>query len=152
MGVAEKIKGLQDLDKKALHTLWMETAGEPPPNTIKRNLLLLALAYRIQEQNEGGLSKVALKYLGTRAIPSKETDHSTRPLPPTLKPGTRLVRAWRGEVHQVTALDDGFEYRGVRHSSLSKIARTITGTRWSGPAFFGLRNDQEPLREPTHEI
>ena len=56
-----------------------------------------------------------------------------------LKPGTRLVREWRGEIHQVTVLDDGLEYRGSHYDSLSEIARSITGTRWSGPLFFGLR-------------
>jgi hypothetical protein len=60
-------------------------------------------------------------------------------VPLRIKPGTRLIRAWRGERHQVTVLEHGFEYRGERHVSLSAIARAITGTRWSGPAFFGLK-------------
>ncbi len=58
---------------------------------------------------------------------------------PRLGLGTRLIREWRGEVHQVTVGEDGFDYRGMRYGSLSQIARQITGTRWSGPLFFGLR-------------
>jgi hypothetical protein len=60
-------------------------------------------------------------------------------VPLRIKPGTRLIRAWRGERHQVTVLEHGFEYRGERHGSLSAIAHAITGARWSGPAFFGLK-------------
>jgi hypothetical protein len=60
-------------------------------------------------------------------------------VPLRIKPGTRLIRAWRGERHQVTVLENEFAYRGARYRSLSAIARTITGTRWSGPTFFGLK-------------
>jgi hypothetical protein len=59
--------------------------------------------------------------------------------PPKIKPGTRLVRGWRGDTHVVTVLEEGFEYRDKRYGSLSEIARLVTGTRWSGPAFFGLK-------------
>ncbi len=67
-----------------------------------------------------------------------------------LKPGSHLIREWRGEVHRVTVLDDGFDYRGTRYASLSQIARAITGARWSGPLFFGLRNTGSRAKEATH--
>ena len=62
------------------------------------------------------------------------------------KPGTRLVRVWKGETHEVTILEGGLEWHGQRFNSLSKIAREITGTRWSGPAFFGLNNTKPDAR------
>ncbi len=67
-----------------------------------------------------------------------------------LKPGSRLIREWRGEVYRVTVLDDGFDWRGTRYANLSQIARAITGARWSGPLFFGLRKTGSRAREATH--
>ncbi|HEV2464484.1 MAG TPA: DUF2924 domain-containing protein, partial [Acidobacteriaceae bacterium] len=60
-----------------------------------------------------------------------------------IKPGTRLIRQWQGETHHVTVCDQGFEYNGQKYSSLSEIARLITGTRWSGPLFFGIKQNQK---------
>ena len=74
-----------------------------------------------------------------------------RPAPLRLSPGTRLVREWRGAVHRVTVGEDGFDYRGTRYSSLSRIAREITGTRWSGPLFFGLRKAGGRVEASTDE-
>lgn len=131
-----KIAELQGLDAPALRTLWVETFSRPAPKRLRRDLLLRALAYHAQEQAEGGLSKAIRKRLARGVGPGEQ-----RPRPPSLqlKPGTRLIREWRGESHQVAVLDDGYEYRGTRYSSLSRIAREVTGTRWSGPVFFGLR-------------
>ena len=136
--IAEQLAELQGLDTPALRTLWEGAFGRPAPKRTSRDLLLRALAYHVQEQAEGGLSKAALKRLARLA----DSDTLTRPRSrstPRLRPGTRLMREWRGEVHQVTVLNTGFDYRGARHASLSQIARAITGTRWSGPLFFGLR-------------
>jgi hypothetical protein len=98
------------------------------------------LAHRLQEKAFGGLSKPSrnrlLNLAESAEKPSTRLPHATK----RLKPGTRLIREWRGETHVVSVLDDGAEYRGKRYGSLSEIARTITGTRWSGPAFFGLRS------------
>ncbi len=74
---------------------------------------------------------------------------SIEPVAPKLKPGARLVREWRGETHVVTVLDQGFVYRNARFTSLSEIARTITGVRRSGPAFFGLRG---PRKRAAHGV
>ena len=114
-----------------------------------RLLLLLALAYRMQERAEGGLSKAALRRLNGHGGADGEETRRPRPRVPRLRPGTRLVREWHGEVHQVMVRDKGFEYRKEQYRSLSQIARTITGTRWSGPSFFGLRRaaDRQGPRE-----
>jgi hypothetical protein len=93
------------------------------------------LAYRIQEKEFGGLSHQARKKLQelalTGGIRKRQSD--------TVRDGTRLVRTWRGDVHSVTVNDSGYVYRGQRYSSLSRIAREITGTQWSGPLFFGTK-------------
>ena len=135
--VAERLAELEAFESAELRTRWREVFGRPAPKHMSRDLLLRALAYHVQEQAEGGLSKTALKRLAVLSDP--RGNGTPRPPAPRLKPGTRLVREWHGEVHQVTVLDEGFDYRGERYASLSHVARTITGTRWSGPAFFGLR-------------
>jgi hypothetical protein len=97
------------------------------------------LAYRIQEQAFGGLAlsiRTRLKKLANDVAEGKKPDLLFRP---TIKPGTRLIRSWGGQTHEVQALDDGFTYRGQQYSNLSEIARVITGSRRSGPLFFGLK-------------
>jgi hypothetical protein len=69
---------------------------------------------------------------------------------PCIKPGTRLIREWRGETHKVTVTAEGFAYGGKRYKSLSKIARLITGTRWSGPRFFGLETPRNTTQDHNH--
>jgi Protein of unknown function (DUF2924) len=97
------------------------------------------LAYRIQENRYGGLKPSTRAEL-RRIVRNLGKDASNGQLSrPRMKPGTRLYRRWRGETHEVVVTDSGFEYRGAAYQSLSEIARKITGTRWSGPAFFGLK-------------
>lgn len=138
--VDRKLAELQGLDTPSLRALWEEAHGKPPPKSLRRDLLLRALAYHVQEQAYGGLSKAARKQLARMAQADSGEAAPPKPAPPRLKPGTRLLREWGGVVHQVTVLEDGFEHRGSRYASLSQIAREITGTRWSGPRFFGLRD------------
>ena len=143
----EKVNALQVLRRAELLARWKRAFGRPASKRISRELLLLALAYRMQERAEGGLSKAALKRLNGHGGVDGEETHPPRPRVPRLRPGTRLVREWHGEVHQVMVRDKGFEYRNQRYNSLSRIAREITGTRWSGPSFFGLHkaaDRQEP--------
>jgi hypothetical protein len=100
------------------------------------------LADRIQELAHGGLSARAEAKLGALIEEEDQRLKGKRPVRRGDRPiaGTRLIREWQGVEHTATVLDDGFEYQGRRYQSLSAIARAITGTRWSGPLFFGLRN------------
>lgn len=150
--VAEQLKMLTRSKVADLKRLWTAQFGNPPRFRAQRNLLVLILAYRLQEKAYGGLSQVTRKRLRALegAIGNGGMKHS-RAAPP-VKPGTRLIREWRGQTHVVSVLDKGAEYRGKRYGSLSEIARAITGTRWSGPAFFGLKSPSasgpEGQREP----
>jgi hypothetical protein len=97
------------------------------------------LGYRIQENAYGGLKPSTLSQLRRISRSLEGSKSSTEPiLRPKAKVGTRMVRQWRGESHEVVVTQSGYEYRRVIYKSLSEIARKITGTRWSGPAFFGL--------------
>ena len=105
---------------------------------ISRDLLVLALGYRLQEIAHGGLGKAVRRKLQTMAKALRTTGR-VGPAPSlSLKPGARLVREWRGRRHTVTVTEDGFEYAGTSYPSLTKIAKKITGAHWSGPRFFGL--------------
>jgi hypothetical protein len=103
-----------------------------------RDLLVLALGYRLQEIAHGGLGKATRRKLLTMAKALRATGR-VGPTPSlSLKPGARLVREWRGRTHTVTVTEDGFEYVGTSYPSLTKIAKKITAAHWSGPRFFGL--------------
>ena len=130
---------LPRMSKGQLLALWKQVTRMPPPRQVRRDLLIRLIAYRIQEQAYGGLSAATRRRLGElahkfEANPNAELSGVVR-----IKPGTRLIREWHGQSHRVTVLDNGYEYVGKRYSSLSQVARLITGTRWSGPLFFGLR-------------
>ncbi len=137
--LARQLVEIESASSAELRVQWEQTHKHPTPKRASRDLLLRAVAYHIQERSEGGLSKAALKRLADRANPKGNDSRPPRPALPRLRPGTRLIREWGGAVHQVTVSEDGFDYRGARYASLSRIAREITGTRWSGPLFFGLR-------------
>ncbi len=137
--LARQLVELESASTAELRVRWERSHKHSAPKRASRDLLLRALAYHIQERVEGGLSKAALKGLAHLADPKGNDGRPPRLAPPRLRPGTRLIREWRGAVHQVTVGEDGFDYRGMRYGSLLRIAREITGTRWSGPLFFGLR-------------
>ena len=124
--------GLEDLRRE-----WRRlNHGEPP--RISRDLLILALGYRLQEIAHGGLGKATRRKLQTMAKALRTTGR-VGPTPSlSLKPGARLLREWHGRTHIVTVTEDGFEFAGASYASLSKIAKKIIGTHWSGPRFFGL--------------
>jgi Protein of unknown function (DUF2924) len=124
--------GLEDLRRE-----WRRLYHSEPPK-ISRDLLVLALGYRLQEIAHGGLGKVTRRKLQTMAK-TLQTTGRVGPIPSlSLKPGARLVREWGGRTHTVTVTEDGFEYAGENYPSLTKIAKKITGAHWSGPRFFGL--------------
>jgi len=109
-----------------------------PPQRIRRDLLELAVAWKLQEAVLGGLSSSSKRRIAelVGTIETKGDLAKARAVTP--RPGVRLVREWRGETHDVLVLEDGFQWRDRTWRSLSQIAREITGTRWSGPRFFGL--------------
>jgi hypothetical protein len=136
---------LEDLDPDRIRAQWVELTETAPPRYVSRSLLRRMLADRIQCARHGGMpAELKRRLLKIAASVGKGRSKAALPaLPPSLqdrlKPGTVLVRDFQGSRHQVLVLEKGFGFRGETFASLSEIARTITGTRWSGPAFFGLK-------------
>jgi Protein of unknown function (DUF2924) len=127
------------LSRQQLLDLWQKAYGRAAPEGLRREQLVPFLAYRIQENAHGGLKPSTLSELRRIARDLEKPGGSTESRSRTkMKSGTRLIRRWRGEAHEIGATESGFEYRGTTYRSLSEIARKITGTRWSGPAFFKL--------------
>ena len=133
--ISQRIAALPALNKAQLLVVWRENFSHPPPPKLRKELMVPVLAYRIQEKEFGGLSHQARKKLEelVRTLSTRKRQ------PSAVQDGTRLVRTWRGEVHEVSVTDSGYVYRSQQYSSLSRIAREITGTQWSGPLFFGTR-------------
>ena len=140
--VLAQIGALKSMPATALKVRWRELFDtEPPP--YNRRFLESRLAYRIQELAYGGLKPETVERLAALAaeVGGKGTKRARsaqdRPIA-----GTRLIREWQGIEHSVTVRDDDFEYQGRPYKSLSAIARLITGTRWNGWTFFGLKNQR----------
>jgi hypothetical protein len=113
--------------------------GVEPPLRVSRELLIRAVAYRLQEQALGGLKESTRKLLLRLARDTRDGKPlKVSPSAPT-SAGTVLMRDWQGVTHEVRVLDRGVLYQRRRYRSLSEVARLITGSRWSGPLFFGLR-------------
>jgi hypothetical protein len=122
-----------------LRAEWRRLHRAPPPMRLSRDLLMRGITYKLQERPLGGLSKSIIRKLARLNLDSEATD-AQKPAPPiSLKPGTRLVREWRGVTHTVLVQTDGFEWNGRCYRSLTIVAHEITGAHWSGPRFFGLR-------------
>ena len=136
--ILTQVAALPAMPTDKLKAMWRELTGtEPPP--YNRTFLVKRLAYRLQELAFGGLSSQAERRLDDLA---DELDGKKKPRPKDMTApiaGTKLIREWQGVQHEVTALAEGFEWQGRRYQSLSAVARAITGTRWNGPLFFGLR-------------
>lgn len=141
----EALGALELLDTSSLQMRWREAFGHNAPARLGADLLRRAIAYRLQELALGGLSRQAelrLKSLSSRSM-SGCSSRGSSSVAPLVKPGTRFVREWQGQIHEVQAIDTGdFVYRGKTYRSLSVIARDITGTHQSGPRFFGLGQSQ----------
>lgn len=134
----QKIERISALDAAALQASWAAAFGVAPSPNLGRRFMIRALAYRIQEKAIGALKPATQRILG-RAGDGIGSVVSERALKQRANAGTVLIREWRGVSHRVTLLDHDVVYRGRRYKSLSEVARAITGTRWSGPAFFGLK-------------
>ena len=140
--VTGQIAGLENLSLTELRKRWTRLFGVSVPSGLSQDMLIRGLAYKIQEKAHGGLSQAMKRKLNTIAKQLEEGSGKGFIPGPTLKPGAKLIREWQARAYTVTVLEDGFEYNGKRYGSLSMIAREITGARWSGPRFFGLRKDK----------
>jgi hypothetical protein len=118
---------------------WRRLHRRAPPARMSRDLLIRGITYTLQERALGGLSKAMSRKLAQFDGAPAQGAAAKRTLPVSLKPGTRLIREWRGTTHTVLVHADGVEWRGERYASLTVVARKITGAHWSGPRFFGLR-------------
>jgi hypothetical protein len=134
----DEIARLRGLDLAGLQARWRTMFGRRAPAHLPKHLLLRILAYRLQAEVHGDLDAASVRSLDRLARTGSD---KSVPLPQvsSVRPGTLLVREWNGVLHHVTTLDDGFAWNGTSYRSLSQVARAITGTRWNGPRFFGLR-------------
>jgi hypothetical protein len=135
----EALPRLPELDLDELRQQWRTLYKAEASPHLSRELLVRAVAYRMQEVSLGGLRPQRQRQLRKFAQQLNESQEGRIHPRPELRPGTRLVREWRGRTYEVLALDDGFSWQNTRYRSLSAIARKITGTAWSGPLFFGLK-------------
>lgn len=144
--VSGQLDHLITLDAVELRTLWPDHFGVPPPPRMRRDMLTRIIAHEVQARAYGGISKSATKALDrVAAVEFGELDDKRpRSTERRLAPGARLVREWRGTTHEVCVMEKGFAWSGRTYRSLSAVAHAITGTRWNGPAFFGLRSKAEP--------
>ena len=147
--IEEEIARLRDLDRKGLGVRWRNVFGKPPPEHLTRHLLLRIIAYRLQADRLGDLDAKTLKLLKQLATQKSPTSTVSKNLarldqrrfaPP---PGTVLVREWDRKSYRVIVMPDGYAWNGKSFDSLSQVAFAITGTKWNGPRFFGLR-DRRP--------
>ncbi len=140
--VAQALTRLSELTIFELRGEWRRLHRMPPPMRLSRDLLTRGITYKLQERAYGGLSTATARKLEQAGAVSLSRGSVTPAPPISLRPGTRLVREWRGVTHMVLIHADGIEWRGQRYRSLTIVARKITGARWSAPRFFGLRQRQ----------
>ncbi|WP_421762161.1 DUF2924 domain-containing protein [Devosia sp.] len=150
--VEREIVALDGLDTKALQVRWLEVYGKEPPSRIRAGLLRLGISYRLQEKAFGGLKPQTVRHLrklaaelgAERASKQVGSDGTLAAAPhwpaerTLLSPGTQLMREWNGTTEVVDVASDGYTWRGGTYRTLSAVAVAITGTKWSGPKFFGL--------------
>ena len=144
----EEIAELPNLNRAQLRAIWRSALKKEPPAHLCKPLFVPLLAYKLQEKAYGGLKPEMKRRLRELANSFERDPNQAATRQTVIKPGTRLIRHWDGEIHQVTVCEEGFEYKGERYRSLSQIARLITGTRWSGPLFFGIRRNPKDRRRP----
>lgn len=138
--LTSELTALPGLERRQLTEKWRLLYGTEPPPAMGRKFLIRAIAYRLQEELLGGLKTATRRYLEKAA---GQNPNAKQLLPPIeIKPGTRLLREWHGVTHEVIIMDNDVLFDGKKYRSLSEVARSITGTRWSGPLFFGLKRKE----------
>jgi hypothetical protein len=134
----DELARLPTLDRRELVEKWQILYGTDPPVGVRNNFLMHGIAYRMQEKALGRLKPATRRFL-------EKFDNTSRQqrLPVvSIKPGTRLIREWHGVTYDVIILKNSVMCNGKHYRSLSEVARGITGTRWSGPLFFGLKKQE----------
>jgi Protein of unknown function (DUF2924) len=137
-----EIARLRDLDIEQLQSRWHTSFGRRPHPHLPRHLLFRVLAYRLQADVLGDLDSENQGLLDRSVSPEDAGQRAVELVQRTadLRPGTVLEREWNGQMHRVAVRTDGFAWNGKTYPSLTKVAFAITGTRWSGPRFFGVRD------------
>ena len=138
-----EIAALPKMNINELRAKWRSRLKQPPPAHIRKQLMVSLLAYKLQEQAYGGLKPEIRRQIEKLGAAYRRDPKAKASLltvgQQRIKPGTRLLRQWNGKTHQAIVVEGGFEYEGECYKSLSAIGRSITGTRWSGPLFFGVK-------------
>jgi hypothetical protein len=145
-----EIARLRDLDVEGLRNRWHTVLGRRPHPHLPRHLLFRVLAYRLQTDAFGDVDGESQRLLDRSVSPEDAGQRAVELARRTadLRPGTGLGREWNGQMHRVAVLADGFAWNGKTYASLSKVAFAITGTRWSGPRFFGVRDKPSKTAKP----
>src|ERR1700726_1199608 len=148
--VEDEIVHLRGLDLKGLRARWQSVMQRPAPGHLPRHLLFAIIAYRIQADRFGDLDHETRQLLDRTDAKESGTATSARLVSfdqkrSELTPGTVLVREWDRRSQRVMVMSDGFAWNGQTYDNLSKVAFAITGTKWNGPRFFGLRDKEERL-------
>ena len=148
--VEDEIAHLRGLDLKGLRSRWQSVFQRPPPIHLPRHLLFAIIAYRIQADRFGDLDHETSQVLDRTDAKDTGAAMSARLVSfdqkrTELTPGTVLVREWDRQSQRVMVMSDGFAWNGQTYDSLSKVAFAITGTKWNGPRFFGLRDKDDRL-------
>jgi len=138
--LGSEMASLPALDRRALIEKWRSLYGMEPPVGSQNKFLMHAISYRMQEQALGGLKPATRRFLEKAA----QDNASRQQILPSIniKPGTRLLREWHGVTYEVVIMEEGVQCNGKHYRSLSEVARAITGARWSGPLFFGLKKQE----------
>ena len=148
--IEDEIVHLGGLDLKGLRARWQSVLQRPAPDHLPRHLLFAIIAYRIQADRFGDLDHETRQLLDRTGAKETGTAMAARLISldqkrTELAPGTVLVREWDRRSQRVMVMSDGFAWNGQTYDSLSKVAFAITGTKWNGPRFFGLRDKEERL-------
>ena len=151
-GLGGDLAELSGLSLEELRALWPARFRDPVPKFRSRDLMARAMTYRLQAAVFGGLSSETERRLADLARRFAADRGFTPVLGPALKPGSSLVREWRGVRHEVRVVTGGLVHDGETYKSLSEVARAITGTRWNGPLFFGLARRTDTAERKSSKV
>lgn len=146
--LALEIEALERLSLDELRAAWRQKLKSEPPRVQAREFLLSLLAWKLQAARYGGLGPDTQRRLNRLTREMANSPDFKLKMPVLVQPGSRLVREWRGVTHTVDVVNGGFVWEGKTYKTLTKIARAITGTAWSGPRFFGIEDTDATTKLP----